>query len=312
MGDSVLTGADVNRPRIIAIVGTSFSGSTIANLIFGAHPDIHAGGELSALVLQRNQEGGSCSSCGFGCVHWNEEARASVSEDNLYSLITGLFKKQIITDSSKSVQWFGDVLSRRENAAFSPVYVLMIKHPIRYLASCLVNIDSFSRSSIRGGPIERILALQRKARLLERWTSDLEQFYDNLFRNIPRDIGNDAFHALHYERLVGNPSNALSPILASLGLSFHPAMDAYYDCDFHQIGGNAGAVFQVDRRWSPGNEGMPAFRREFYERTRGLKIDNKFESVFSPREIAKLKSNSAIKRLVEKLGYNKSTMPFPI
>jgi hypothetical protein len=210
------------------------------------------------------------------------------------------------------MQWFNDVLGRRENAVFSPLYVLMIKHPIRYLASCLVNIESPHRGSVRGGPIGRMLASRSKAKLLETWVGDLEQFYDNLFHNIPRDVGNEGLHSLHYERLIESPSSALSPILASLGLSFHPAMDAYYNCEFHQIGGNAGPIFQLGRRWSPGNEAMPAFRRAFYEGNRGLKIDNKFESVFSAQEISSLKSNPAVKRLVEKLGYNKSTMPFPI
>ena len=58
---------------VIGILGTSFSGSTVLNLMLGAHPEIYAGGELSALILSRGQEGvAGCTACGFSCPYWDE------------------------------------------------------------------------------------------------------------------------------------------------------------------------------------------------------------------------------------------------
>lgn len=301
-----------DRSLIVAIVGTSFSGSTLANLILGAHPDVFAGGELSALVLRHNHEAITCSSCGPACVHWTRETRSAVSRDNIYRLTKDLFKKNIIVDSSKSVDWFVDVLGRAGNAGFSPSYVLMVKHPIRYLASCMVNIAGASPRSIRRKLLNRLAIVSRRAAVIDEWINDLDRFYSSFFRNQARDLGGATFHVLHYERLIEDPSRALSPLLASLGLTFRPLMTAYYETEFHQIAGNAGATFQLKREWAPGNEGMPNFRRKFYEENRSLKIDNKFMDVFSAAELALLKSHPVVRRLTEELGYNHPAMPYRV
>jgi hypothetical protein len=299
-----------DRPRVVAIVGTSYSGSTLANLILGSHPDIYAGGELSTLVLQRNTDAAACSSCGRECIHWTADARASASEESIYQLSQQIFGKNIIVDSSKSVRWTSNVLSKPGNALFEPVFVLMIKHPIRYLASCFVNIETPK------GPykslVDRISRSYKKKSILDRWLDDLDRFYSEFFTSLPREIGGAPLHLLHYERLIENPSGALAPILASLGLRFVPSMERYSENEFHQIAGNAGAIFQLNRRWVPDNKEMASFRRSFYETGPRLKIDDKFKHVFSTREMRELLRHRIVQKLIENLGYNNTAMPFPV
>jgi hypothetical protein len=299
--------------RVVAVLGTSFSGSTVLNLILGAHSKIYAGGEMIGLLDQRNKlGGGSCTSCGLDCEYWDGIARDKIQKDNFYPLTKSIFGKDIIVDTSKSMDWFTDILASGQNVNVRPVYVLMVKHPIRYLASCMINIGGAKPT----GPVSRTLsrfspAYARKA-LLTEWIGVLDRYYDGLLRNLPRDAGDADFHILHYERLVENQRKAVTPILASLGLEYESRLDNFYATDFHQIGGNNGAVFQVKKNWNGGDRDVPEFRRKFYEQGPALKIDNKYASTFTPAEVNFLKSNATLRELLERLGYNSPSMPFPV
>jgi hypothetical protein len=303
--------SDDEPTKVVAVLGTSFSGSTVLNLILGAHSKIYAGGEMIGLLLNRNRPiGGSCTSCGLDCEYWNADARNKVQNENLYGLTRKIFDKQIIVDTSKSVDWFKETF--RLNPDVVPVYVLMVKHPIRYLASCMINIVG----AVPRNRFKRVLgrfsaAFNRKA-VLNEWISDLEDYYANLLLNLPRDADGAPLHILHYERLVEDQRQAITPILSSLGLDYESQLDEFYSADFHQIGGNNGAVFQVKRNWNVGDRDVPEFRRKFYEQGPAFKIDNKYASTFTVAEIEFLKSNATLQKLFDRLGYNSPQMPFAI
>lgn len=299
--------------RVVAVLGTSFSGSTLLNLILGAHSQIYAGGEMIGLFLNRNKAlSGSCTSCGLGCAYWNRDARNAAQKGNLYRLTARIFDKRIIVDSSKSIEWFKDTVHNGENVGVVPSYVLMVKHPIRYLASCIINIAGARPHTPYKNLLGRIRGAYNRKALLDQWLAELADFYENFFLNLPRDIGDAAFQVLHYERLVADPRCALSPLLKSFGLDYEPQLDDFYGADFHQIGGNNGAIYQTKRNWNGGDKDLPEFRRKFYEGNRALKIDNKYQNTLSSAEIEWLKSNSTLERLCERLGYNDPHMPFAI
>jgi hypothetical protein len=301
--------AEAAATRLVGILGTSFSGSTVLNLILGAHPEIYGGGELIGLVQQRGRAaGGACSSCGLDCRYWTPAAREMATKANLYRLAERIFGKRILVDSSKSLDWFGEVLGGTENAGIAPLYVLTIKHPIRYLASCVVNIAKprprrFSLASLRD---------PRAARMsfVDRLVADLDQYYRTALAAL--SAGGAEFHRLQYESLVDNPRLALAPLLRSLGLSYDDRMDRFYDMIHHQIGGNNGALYQVTRSWQGAEHETPAFRRAFYETHRGLRIDDKYEEAFTAEELARLKADATIRALAERLGYGDPGLPFPI
>ncbi len=299
--------------RVIAVLGTSFSGSTVLNLILGAHSKIYAGGEMIGLLLHRDlPASGSCTSCGLDCKHWDKNARNRIQKDNFYPLTRSIFRKDIIVDTSKSMDWFTDILSRGQNTDVKPAYVLMVKHPIRYLASCMINIEGAKPVSRVSRLISQFSPAHARKALLVEWIGVLDRYYDSLLRNLPRDAGEADFHIVHYERLVESQRGTVEPILNTLGLNYEPKLDSFYSAEFHQIGGNNGAVFQTKKNWNGGDKGVPEFRRKFYEQGPGLKIDNKYASTFTPEEISFLKSNATVKRMLERLGYNSPKMPFPI
>lgn len=310
---SRLATADDPALRVVAVLGTSFSGTTVLNLILGAHSKIYAGGEMIGLFLHRNKPlSGSCTSCGLDCEYWNYDARNAAKKANLYRLTGRIFGKGIIVDTSKSIDWFKDTLRGGENASIVPSYVLMVKHPIRYLASCVVNITGARPRDPRKNLVGRISGAYNRKALLGQWASDLASYYDNLLVNLPRDIGGATFHVLQYERLVHSPRHALSPLLGSLGLSYEPQLDDFYNARFHQIGGNSGTMYQTTQNWHGIDEGMPEFRQKFYEENRALKIDNKYQNAFSVSEIELLKSNPIVRRLCARLGYSTPDVPFAI
>jgi hypothetical protein len=302
------------RPtHVVCVLGTSFSGSTLLNLVLGAHPAIYGGGELVGLLLNRDKPGaGSCTSCGLECRHWDRSSRHAVTKGNIYRLAERAFAKRVIVDTSKSLDWFDEVLGAGENAGMTASYVLMVKHPIRYLASCAVNIVDLRPRRLPYRALATLGAGWQRQAALSELARDLDEFYRRFFASFAGKIRGSTFHLLHYERLVDSPRQTLGPLLHSLGLGYDPRMDDFYSADHHQIGGNNGAVFQVNHSWGGAEDDIPTARRQFYESTRALRIDDKFRQVFSDAEMSRLMSYPVVRELSERLGYDAPDMPYRI
>ena len=297
---------------MIGILGTSFSGSTVLNLMLGAHPEIYAGGELSALILSRGQESvAGCSACGFSCPYWDERARSSVTTANLYREVTRIFRKNWLVDSSKSIDWFNVVLSSAEHRRVTPSYVLMVKHPIRYIASCVANMATHKPRRRSGGIFATLTASRAREAFLDELAEDLYLFYEQFFWCFGKSLGGATFHLMHYERLIGDPPGALTPLLRSLGLSYVPEMGDFFRNEYHQIGGNAGPIYQLGHSWPKGADVAPV-RKSFYEQGAALRIDNKYRELLSEREVARLLAHPVVRKLCERLGYDRADMPFPL
>jgi sulfotransferase family protein len=297
---------------VIGILGTSFSGSTVLNLMLGAHPAIYAGGELSALILSRGQAGvADCSACGFSCRYWDERARSAVTTANLYREVQKIFGRKWIVDSSKSIDWFNDVLRSEEHRRVTATYVLMVKHPIRYLASCIANIAADKPRGRTRGIFTTLSASRSRAAFLDELAADLNRFYEQFFWCFGKSVGGATFHLMHYERLIDDPAGSLAPLLCSLGLSYVPEMADFFRKEYHQIGGNAGPIYQLGHGWPKGADIAPA-RKSFYEQGAALRIDNKYRELLSAPEIARLRAHPVVRQLCDRLGYDRPDMPFPL
>jgi hypothetical protein len=306
------TPSDLHDVSIVGILGTSFSGSTLLNLMLGAHPSIYAGGELSALILNKDDPAvASCTACGTACRYWTAQERSAITKANLYRNVVRIFGKPIIVDSSKSIDWFSEVLASSEHAGCVPHYVLMVKHPIRYLASCTANMTGDHSHSRLTGFFKKRARQQEREEFLTEQIDVLAAFYDGFFAAFGKKIGRATFHLVHYERLVAAPRTILVPLLRSLSLDHSPGMDDFFRAEFHQIGGNAGPLYQAGHGWPVGHE--PArHRKAFYEAGAALRIDDKYRQCFTDEELARLKGNGVLRRLCDNLGYDAAAMPFPI
>jgi hypothetical protein len=297
---------------VIGILGTSFSGSTVLNLMLGAHPEIYAGGELSALILRRGEEGvAGCSACGFSCRYWDEQARAVVTTANLYHEVKKVFGKNWIVDSSKSIDWFNEVLRSEKHRRFTAAYVLMVKHPIRYIASCVANMASDKPRRRTGGIFAMLSTSRAREAFLCELAEDLDRFYQQFFWCFGKSVGGATFHLMHYERLIADPPGSLAPLLRSLGLSYVPEMADFFRTEYHQIGGNAGPIYQIGHGWPKSADVAPA-RKSFYEQGAALRIDNKYRELLSAQEVARLLALPVVRKLCDRLGYEQPNMPFPL
>jgi hypothetical protein len=301
-----------DRIDVIGILGTSFSGSTLLNLMLGAHPSIYAGGELSALILNRGDPAiASCTACGIECRYWTGTARSEVTKASLYTTVQQVFGKRVIVDSSKSIDWFREVLASPEHEHCVPSYVLMVKHPIRYLASCLTNIWE-NRSGTHGASLfaKRSIQEERDA-FFDEQVELLQAFYQGFFRTLDETAAGATFHLVHYERLVADAHVALMPILGAVSLAHLPQMDDFFRAEFHQIGGNAGPLYQAGQGWPKGHE--PSMeRKKFYEASASLRIDDKYRQSLTARELSRLKAHPTVRALCDRLGYDAPDMPFAI
>lgn len=300
--------AEAERPtRVIAVLGTSFSGSTLLNLMLGAHRRIYAGGEMIGLILHRDQYGsGTCTSCGFECRIWTGDARMRVSKDNLYRVAEAVARRHVIVDTSKSLEWFSEVLGGAENRGVQPYYVLVVKHPIRYLSSCLVNIEDAAPRGRLARLVSKLGDTHRRKALLDEWADDLASYYDGVFRHYGRNVGGASFHAIRYEDLVRDRRATLKPILSSVGLDYDDLIDDFYSADFHQIGGNNGAIFQINQSWHGADNQVSQERKKFYESAKAVRMDDKYKKVFSASELVYLKSHPSVRRVCEQFDYAQS------
>jgi hypothetical protein len=298
--------------EVVGIVGTSFSGSTVLNLMLGAHPSIYAGGELSALILGRGDETvAACSACGFACPYWDETARNAVTKANLYRIIESRFDQRVIVDSSKSIEWFHEVLASEAHRGIAARYILMVKHPIRWVASCLANVTLHEPRQGAGGLLGRLLPSAKRRAFIEEQVNDLAAHYDQLLPQLESARSAGRYHRVHYERFVADSRAAVEPVLQALGLTYVPAMADFSKATYHQIAGNAGPLFQAGQGWPKGTK-PNAVRKKFYEAGAGLRIDDKYQELMSDKEIAWLLSHPVLRDLGPRLGYDDPTMPFPI
>src|SRR3954468_14073862 len=122
--------------HVICVSGISFCGSTVLNLVLGAHPDIHGGGELHKLFMPQKHP--RCSVHQYECSEWTEDALASVRKEGLYHQLAGKFGKSVISDTSKNV-WHHEELRPVNDANINYVYIQLVKHPLRHSSSYITN-----------------------------------------------------------------------------------------------------------------------------------------------------------------------------
>jgi tetratricopeptide (TPR) repeat protein len=270
---------------VILVVGSSYCGSTLLNVILGAHPKIGGGGELHWLIREppavRAQEG-LCVFCGERCRVWTAQARADADAGNIYDLAASVLRKPFVCDSSKMPDWSAFI------APFTPVRrvrVLMVKHPIRQVASF---VEKARRIDRQNGMTD-----------IDKVLDQLAKLYDQVRRD-PTDF------VLRYEDLVADRRQALSPILASLGLAWDGAMDDWRTAPHHDIGGNAGPRSQI----APTRRPVGGFLQRKYNRG-GVFLDDSFADVLTAAEIEGIAAHPLAKRICDEFGYDSQLAPGP-
>lgn len=279
--------ADVVRcSGVLAVIGWSYSGSTVVTAFAGAHPSIFGGGELHWLLRRPMGRDSQCAICGRDCPHWTLDARAGVSIETLYDDTSRIFGRPFIVDSSKNPPWFGKLLPIYPD--LPTVRILLVKHPVRQVSS------EFEKKS-------GAVSFADCAKLLR----DLRLFYEEVALRGERPFEAKYYRGprlaadflVRYEDFARDPAAALTPALARFGLEYHPRMAAWQTAEHHHIGGNVGPTVQINN-----SRVRSAVATKKY-RARGIFLDNSYSDVLDLDMISMIMRNPDGQWLCERFGY---------
>lgn len=288
--------------QVIAVMGISYCGSTLLNLMLDTHPDIAGVGEVHAL-LDWFGEGyaKSCATCTEACPQWTPEVVRSLSQEHFYTLMAARLQARTLVDTSKTPQWFDASTRFQEEGAVRFVPVVMVKHPVRHLASLLLNHLAVHASEEEAATMLKNPVARRQA-MATLLTRRLIPEYNAILSALPGIFGARPFHVVRYEGLVREPARELTPLLHDLGLAYDVQIPSCYAFPHHYIGGNSGAGYQYHKRdediKSPGG-----IKEAFYKHTTGIAMDDKYKAVFRDEEVAMLQRDPIVQDVCSKLGY---------
>jgi hypothetical protein len=238
-----------DRPTLLFITSRGHSGSTLTEMLIGAHSRVLPLGELKQLGSDR-QEACRCGAAHIlACPFWSKVEATLRSEDNLslerleldhpdpeiFGRHNGALLRAaqrisgatLLIDSSKT-------LKRLERLDASGCFDLRCIHLIRSPYGVVHSNVRLGRD-LREACVNYTVSLMKTRRYLH---------------------GREVIE-LHYERLVAHPEEVLREIMARLGLDFEPGQLEWASQDIHTFAGNTMRVtrdstIRLDTSWRRG------------------------------------------------------------
>tara|TARA_A100000171_G_C2130349_1_gene146251 strand:+ start:1143 stop:2066 length:924 start_codon:yes stop_codon:yes gene_type:complete len=301
----------MNEPIIIAVIGMGYNGSTILNFIFDTHSKIYGGGELHWLTKANAEpfpDDWRCTECGEDCRYWTSERILSCTYENIHITASSIFNVNVVVDTSKNVDWF---IPKIRNKKISVIPVLLVKHPLRHLAS-FVSLRTKQDYSVYSKWKKFKMKVKRQSpeeEIVDTYINYMNWYYRSGVEDV---IDSSGFMTLKYEDVVLDTEKAISPILSACGLTFETEMLLPFANDHHQIGGNTGPVYLKSGKWVGNSDLSHKNRLEHYEavkinnekkRDSLLFLDNKYEKVLTHKQIDKIVKDKRYRWLCDRLNY---------
>ncbi|MGD1854401.1 MAG: sulfotransferase [Leptolyngbyaceae cyanobacterium] len=299
--------------KVLFILGTAHSGSTLLSLMLSSHHKIFALGELSNLPDFHKKDRSICDICEGKCSFWDtqfsseelnrltdclvnqrlhkyiplkveRQVRSLIGRDQIFRPYTKIFSKlpdsvQVLIDSTKTVWWIEKQLQLpefRPNGGLKPKLLHLVKDGRAVIAS-----------QIRRRPNSDIEKLSHK--WLQRVTKS-----QALFESFPQA---DRL-CIAYEALATEPEKTLREICNFLDLDFTPKLLPYWESEHHFISGNTGTrslIQKYRRQESPSDtdsihqkqNSSSAKDFKYYADDVGfqIKLDVRWKSELSPEQI---------------------------
>ncbi len=301
-------------PVVVSLIGRSYCGSTLVNLLLSAHPRIFGGGELHRLGLANRRP--VCPICGAGCAFWTEAFLERQHAAFDYAAIAARAGRDVLVDASKTTAWFASIAGAR--AGHDLVDICLTKHPMRHVSSFVDNQyyrdnEVHAQINAAGGDLTKVeLDLDALGAYAVETAQSLLGTYERATQ--PFAPSERAPEILRYEDVVSDRRRALAPVLAQAGLDYHPAMDAYEEEAHHGLGGNAGAYSVVRRtvdaegqakRWAQQIKAakLSVFRHQYYDGVADVALDDKYLRVLPEKVRSALMGSAPYQALCDLLGY---------
>lgn len=236
--------------KVVFIMGSGHSGSTLLELVLGAHSRVFGLGEL--VNLYRGVDGPRdpfprlCRICEGRCPFWNDTVEIRVLEahfsraghlapirrwvnrksENVYQRFFGWSGKDVLIDSSKRVRWIAQQLRPRRNwKTISPVLIYLTRD-----GRAVVN------SKLRKNPETDIRV---EAREWKERVNRMNEFYANYPERQRL--------AIAYEEFASQPESVIRSLCDFLELDFEPGMLRFWEHEHHTTFGNAGTRSLIAR-----------------------------------------------------------------
>lgn len=220
------------KKKVIALLGSPYTGSTIISNILNTHPQITTLGEVSRYRSFRFYESqpehylDACSICSsvekdnskHSCT-WNKDLYQYSTNHNLidtYNYLINSCETDVIIDSSKEIDWFLSLLNFEEQFDFQLIFLVLCKSPVRF-------VDS-NRKRI---PNQNIF-----------WHAE---GWRNIYFYILRQLAvrSQFFLIFRYEDFLRNPHSSLKKLLNRLNLDGNKIdVEHAHSSELHILGGN--------------------------------------------------------------------------
>lgn len=266
------------------VLGNAYSGSTLLNVLLGAHPEIAGGGELHWLAREaeveralgpRTEKDGRCTFCGEACPVWTAEVRGSVRLENIYDVTARAFGRPFVCDATKTVDW-SNIISHRTPTRL--LRLMLVKHPLRLVSSFI-----------------------EKARRFEYMNKydDIEFVLKHLYNTNSSCAKSGVDYVIKYEDIVSDLRGALTPILSVFDLEYDRSIENWRSLRHHHVGGNSGPRTQIAPRIRP----TGGFSMRKYNRP-DIFMDDSFAEVLTQQEISQIVEHPTTRMLCERFGYD--------
>lgn len=202
--------------KVIRIAGTSFSGSTMLDLMLANDSLGFSCGEINALFRPYRQHHFKfdCSCGNPECKIW--ETVKYQGENKLWpALIDLLPEKQFFVDSSKELVWLNDQKKHGLPQGMTAVNILIWKTPLEYALSCY------------------------KRGQLAKWYHGYTSYFERYFSIM------DQWVSVRFNDLTFNPSKKLKSICKSVGVEYYPGKENYWERKHHTLFGSHSAKLHL-------------------------------------------------------------------
>ena len=298
-------GRGIMITQVICVLGESYSGSTLLNMILDTHPGITGVGELIHIFMSPKTI--SCSFCGDSCRYFSKQNIANIIKSDPYNAIANIFGTSVIVDTSKEIVNFQKMLEHQDLSKVNLLPVMLVKHPMRHLASFVMHmVNKASSDPVKVNEIfenpQAKLALTKQV-LSQR----IIAWYRGVMPFIERTFNNNKLLVLKYESLVERTMATLKPILDLTGLEAEKDMENFTSAEHHHIAGNGGAIYFRTKNIKSLDD-CTGISLEYYESLKGITMDNKYLNLFpvfgAHEEMDLIKKDDSYRQLCEFLGYH--------
>ncbi|MGH8501117.1 MAG: hypothetical protein ACREVE_01340 [Gammaproteobacteria bacterium] len=222
--------------KVIFVGGSSYSGSTLLDLMLANAPDGFSCGEVSQMFhpYKKHHFNLVCGCGNSDCTLWSEVKQAGV--DKLYDTIFEMFPNvNYIVDSSKDPLWIHERTKQLLGTGIDVKNVLIWKTPEEYYYSCA------------------------KRGQTQRWESS----WINCHRMYFRMVG--AWHSVRCVDLVTS-NDTLERLCQAIGLEYFPEKHQYWDKIHHTLFGNHSAKLHLYKKGTDAYERSMRVQRDSFRK----------------------------------------------